>query len=141
MDAAILHTLADTPRFGRFDEPAANPGEAIVHVQAAAVKPVDRAIARGTHYARPRPLPVVPGIDGVGRLGDGAPVYFAALRPPFGAMAQRSVASWYVPLPTGVDEPTAAAIVNPALAAWLPLSWRAGLAPGGGAAGTSLGIK
>ena len=130
MDAAVLHALGEIPRFGRFEEPIAGSGEALVHVRAAAIKPLDRAIARGTHYARPRALPVVCGMDGAGRLEDGTRVYFMAMHAPFGAMAQRSVASWHVPVPDGVDDVTAAALVNPGIAAWLPLSWRAGLVPG-----------
>ncbi len=84
----------------------------------------------------------MPGTDGVGRTADGQRVYFASFRRPYGAMAERSVASWTVPVPEAVDDATAAALINPAFAAWLPLRWRADLQPGEtvlviGATGTS----
>ncbi len=130
MHAAILETLGSAPRFGTFDEPVAQAGETLVRVRAASIKQLDRAIAAGTHYASPRRLPVICGTDGIGEFDDGRRVYFAAMRPPFGAMAERSIASWYVPLPASLDEATAAALVNPALGAWLPLAWRGAVAPG-----------
>ena len=130
MNAAVLHTLGKPPRFEQFPEPTPGKDEAIVHVRAAALKPVDQAMASGSHYASFRELPVVCGVDGVGHLDDGTRVFFAAPRRPYGAMAQRSVTSWYLPIPEGVDDDTAAALVNPGMAAWLPLTWRAELAPG-----------
>lgn len=130
MEAAILHALGEVPRFGTFEEPQAQDGETLVDVTAAPIKPLDRMIAAGTHYSSPRALPVIAGMDGAGRLADGTPVYFAALRRPFGSMAQRAAASWHVPIPRGLDDAVAATIVNPALAAWLPLAWRGGLVEG-----------
>ncbi len=130
MKAAVLDALGAAPRYGDFTEPSAAPGETIVHAIAAAIKPIDRAIAAGTHYSSPRSVPVACGIDGVGRLDDGSRVYFMATRQPFGAMAERAPATLTVPLPDGMDEALAAAVVNPALAAWLPLVWRGRLAQG-----------
>ena len=91
MDAGVLHELGKPPRCERFEEPVAGDGEVIVQVHAAALKPVDRQMASGAHYASPRTLPVVCGTDGVGHLGDGRRVFFGGTRPPFGAMAQRTV--------------------------------------------------
>jgi len=130
MQAAVLEELGSVPRFGSFREPTVEPGETLIHVSAAAIKPIDRAIVSGAHSASPRQLPIVPGLDGVGRLGDGSRVYFSAFRPPFGAMAQRAAASWYVGVPERLDDALAAAIVNPALGAWLPLVWRGALRAG-----------
>lgn len=124
MRAAVLDSLGSLPRYGTFADPTVGVGEALVHVVAAAIKPIDRAIAAGTHYGSPRSLPVVCGMDGVGNLDDGSAVYFWTTRRPFGAMAERSPAAWSVPLPDGLDPALAAAVVNPALAAWLPLQWR-----------------
>ena len=130
MKAAIIDALGQLPRFGDFAEPLAEGDEIVVTVTAASIKQLDRAIAAGTHYSSPRELPVIPGTDGVGRLPDGAQVYFAANRRPFGGMAELAPASWTVPLPVGMDDALAAAIVNPALGAWLPIMWRGGLRPG-----------
>ena len=132
MNAAVLHSLGQPPRFEQFPDPVAGPDEAIVHVRAASLKPVDRLMAGGTHYASPRELPVVCGVDGVGVLDGGARVFFGGPRRPYGAMAERTVVArarcW--PVPEGVDDATAAALPNPALSSWLPLVWRAKLAAG-----------
>jgi NADPH:quinone reductase-like Zn-dependent oxidoreductase len=132
MNAAVLHTLGKPPRYEQFREPTAGEGEVIVHVRAAALKPVDKQMAGGSHYASPRKLPAVVGIDGVGRLEDDARVYFGGPRPPYGAMAQHTVVSRArcFPLPMDIDDVTAAALVNPAVSAWLTLTWRARLVPG-----------
>ncbi len=80
MKAAVLHTLGKPPRFKQFPEPIAGEGEVIVHVRAAALKPVDKQMAEGSHYASSRKLPAVVGVDGVGRLEDDTRVYFGADR-------------------------------------------------------------
>jgi len=104
----------------------------VVEVTAAAIHPVDRARAGGGHYASPARLPAVCGVDGVGRLLDGTRVYFGAVRDPHGTMAARvPVPSWAcAPVPDGLADTALAALVNPGLAAWLPLTWRGRLAPG-----------
>jgi NADPH:quinone reductase-like Zn-dependent oxidoreductase len=132
MNAAVLHDFDQPPRFEQFPEPTAEENEVIVHVQAAALKPVDKQVASGLHYASPGKLPVVCGIDGVGRLEDGARVYFGGPRSPFGAMAQRTAVSRprCFPLPQGLDDVTAAAVMNPGVSAWLTLAQRAKLVRG-----------
>jgi len=130
MKAAILHSFAAAPRYGDFELPEPRPGESRVKVLAAGIKQLDRAIAKGVHYASPKELPVVCGTDGIGLLENGQRVYFAAQRAPFGGMAEHSIASWHVPVPDALDSGIAAALVNPALGAWLPLSWRAKMEPG-----------
>ncbi|MFZ0287266.1 MAG: zinc-binding alcohol dehydrogenase family protein [Terriglobales bacterium] len=133
MNAAVLHAFHKPPHFGEFSEPApADENEVMVHVLAAALKPVDKQIASGSHYASPRELPVVCGLDGVGRLEDGTRVYFAGSRPPCGAMAQRTVVSRQrcFALPQEIDDLTAAAVMNPGVSAWLTLAQRAKLVRG-----------
>ncbi len=132
MDAAVLHALGETPRFEQFPEPTAGADEAIVHVRAAALKPVDKQMSSGSHYASPRELPVVCGADGVGNLDDGTRVFFGGPRRPYGAMAERTVVprAFCFPVPEGLDDDTAAALPNPGLSAWLSLTQRAKLARG-----------
>src|ERR1700690_72846 len=132
MNAAVLHTLGKPPRFEPFPDPVAGPGEAIVGVRAAGLKPVDKQLSAGSHYASPRELPLVPGADGVGLLEDGARVFFGGPRPPYGAMAERTVVRRVqcFPIPDALDDATAAAIPNPGVSAWLSLQHRARLAPG-----------
>ncbi len=132
MNAAVLHTVGKPPRFEQFPEPIAGDGEVIVQVHAASLKPIDKQLASGSHYASPRELPVVCGLDGVGRLGDGQRVFFGGTRAPYGAMAQQTVVrrTFCFPVPESVDDETAAALPNPGVSAWLSLAYRAKQAPG-----------
>jgi NADPH:quinone reductase-like Zn-dependent oxidoreductase len=132
MNAAVLHTINQPPHFEQFLEPFAEENEVIVHVRAAALKPIDKQMASGAHYAAYSKLPAVCGIDGVGRLDDGTRVYFGGPRPPYGSMAERTVVSRArcFPIPDNVNDDIAAAVVNPGLSAWGALVWRAQLAPG-----------
>jgi NADPH:quinone reductase-like Zn-dependent oxidoreductase len=132
MHAAVLHALGNLPRYEQFPEPTAGDGEVIVHVHAASLKPVDKQLASGSHYASPREFPLVCGSDGVGHLNDGQRVFFGGTRTPYGAMAQSTVVrrAFCFPVPAGVDDETAAALPNPGVSAWLSLAHRARLAPG-----------
>jgi NADPH:quinone reductase-like Zn-dependent oxidoreductase len=132
MDAAVVHKLGEPPRCEQFPEPVASDQEVIVHVKAASLKPVDTQMASGSHYASPRQLPFVCGTDGVGHLGDGQRVFFGGCRPPFGAMAQRTVVprAFIFPVPAAVTDEIAAALPNPGVSAWLTLTFRAKLAAG-----------
>jgi NADPH:quinone reductase-like Zn-dependent oxidoreductase len=132
MHAAVLHALGKPPRYEQFPEPVPGDGEVIVHVRAASLKPIDKQLASGSHYATPRELPLICGPDGVGYLGDGQRVFFGGPRAPYGAKAQRTVVrrAFSFPVPDGVDDETAAALPNPGVSAWLSLTFRAKLAPG-----------
>jgi NADPH:quinone reductase-like Zn-dependent oxidoreductase len=132
MKAAVLHELGKPPRYEEFGEPTAGAGEAIVRVLTASLKPIDKQLAAGTHYASPRELPIICGADGVGQLADGTRVFFGGPRRPYGAMAQRTVvpAGFCFPLPTGMDDATAAALPNPGVSAYLSLNHRAKVAKG-----------
>src|SRR5258708_17405863 len=91
MNAAVLHTLNQPPQFAQFPEPVAEENEVIVHVRAAALKPIDKQMASGSHYAAYSKLPIVCGMDGVGRLDDVTRVFFGGPRPPYGSMPGRTV--------------------------------------------------
>jgi NADPH2:quinone reductase len=131
MDAAVLHSIGTRPRCEHFAEPVVTDDEALIHVRVAALKPVDKQIASGSHYATPPSLPFICGTDGVGHLDDGRRVFFGGCRPPYGAMAQRTVVpkGFVFPVPDTVSDELAAAIVNPGVSAWLALAFRAKLAP------------
>jgi NADPH2:quinone reductase len=131
MYAAVVEQYG-TPRWREFQEPAAGPGEVVVEVAAAGVNPVDVAKAAGTFYAGRARLPFVAGGEGVGTLADGRRVWFDQPVHPFGSMAQRAavVEAGVLPVPDGLDDAVAVTLGIAGLAAWLPLSWRAGLQPG-----------
>jgi NADPH2:quinone reductase len=105
--------------------------EMLLTVRAAALKPIDKQLAAGTHFASPRELPVVCGSDGVGQLPDGSRVFFGGPRRPHGAFAEYTVVrqAQCFAVPENLDDATAAAIPNPGVSAWLSLSYRAKLAP------------
>jgi NADPH:quinone reductase-like Zn-dependent oxidoreductase len=136
MRAAVLEQFGQPPRYAEFADPVAADGEVLVQVRAAALHRIDRARGSGRHYTSPAELPVICGIDGVGTVADEdggeARVWFALPRAPFGSMAERTVASarLIAPLPEGLTDAQAAALINPGMAALLPLSWRAKLAEG-----------
>jgi NADPH:quinone reductase-like Zn-dependent oxidoreductase len=132
MNAAVLHALGKPPRFEKFPEPVPAEGEVVVHVRAASLKPVDKQIAAGTHYATFRELPAVCGLDGIGVLEDGSRVFFAGPRRPYGAMAERAVVrrAQCFAVPEGLNDEVAAALPNPGVSAWLTLKERAKLAAG-----------
>lgn len=132
MRAAVLESLGASPCYREFADPVAEDGETLIEVQAAALHRIDRVRAAGDHYTSPRQLPVVSGTDGVGVTPDGTRVYFALPRAPFGAMAERTVAQGWAlaPIPDQLGAAEAAALINPGMAAYLPLAWRAKLVEG-----------
>jgi len=132
MNAAVLRSPGATPRCEQFPEPTAGDGEALVHVHASALKPVDKQIAAGSHFASPRDFPAVCGTDGVGHLEDGVRVFFGGPRRPYGAMAEHTVVprAFCFRVPEALDDATAAAVANPGVSAWLTLAHRAKVAAG-----------
>lgn len=141
--AAVLHGVGQTPRYEEFSAPVAGDDEAVVLVTAAALKPSDRLMADGVHYA-PTTLPQVVGLDGVGRLQDGTRVAFMIPQRPYGGMAEQTLVrrGMWLPVPDCVDDVTAAAFANPGMAAWKAIVWEGELAAGQavlvlGATGTS----
>ncbi len=132
MNAAVVHQVGEPPRCEPFPEPVAGENEVLVAVRAASLKPVDRQVASGAHYASPRAVPFICGTDGVGYLSDGQRVFFGGCRPPYGAMAQRTVVpnAFVFPVPAALKDEVAAAIPNPGVSAWLALNYRAKLARG-----------
>jgi NADPH:quinone reductase-like Zn-dependent oxidoreductase len=132
MKAAVIDSFGAVPHFAEFTAPTAADHEVLVQVSAAGLHPVVRALASGEHYGSQDALPMIPGVDGVGRLPDGTRVYFGGARHPYGTMAQVAPApkGFCIPLPDDLDDVTAAAIMNPGMAAWLALTWRAALQPG-----------
>lgn len=132
MKAAVLSAIGTLPHYADIVDPQANEGEVLVRVRAAALKPIDRQLASGTHYAAQQSLPIVCGTDCVGRLEDGGRVFTAGFRPPYGGMAESTVVASVrcVPLPDDIDDVTAAAVFNPGLSAFGALKWRAQIASG-----------
>ncbi len=127
MKAAVVRSFDKAPEYGEFRDPVAQAGEVLVKVTASGLSRLAQAQASGKHYSSGTELPVVPGVDGVGRLEDGTRVYFALPKAPFGAMAELAVVpqAQSVALPDEVDDVTAAAIANPGMSSWAALTERA----------------
>jgi NADPH:quinone reductase-like Zn-dependent oxidoreductase len=132
MRAAVINTIGQPPRCQEFANPTPAENEILIHVRAAGLHPVVKAIASGSHYSSTGQVPMVAGIDAVGTRGDGARVYFGGPRRPWGTMAELCAVSpsMCVPLPDGIDDLQAAAIANPGMSAWVSLKERAAVAPG-----------
>jgi NADPH:quinone reductase-like Zn-dependent oxidoreductase len=131
MKAAVVRDFDQGPVYGAFELPS-NPGDLALEVLAAALSPRVRSSASGTHYTSPRALPLVPGIDGVGRLPDGQRVYFLAANEVVGSMADKALAEprLTVALPENVSSSTIAAGMLPAISSWVALTKRAPLQSG-----------
>jgi NADPH:quinone reductase-like Zn-dependent oxidoreductase len=127
MKAAVVTTFGEPPRYADAPDPVANgPDEVVVDVLAAALSPRVRSQAAGTHYTSNDQLPLIPGIDGVGRLPDGTVAYFLLPDTSRGAMAERTTVDRRraVALPKDADPVKIAAIMNPAMASWVALRRR-----------------
>jgi NADPH:quinone reductase-like Zn-dependent oxidoreductase len=133
MHAALVTSFGAPPRYAVIDQPSATePDELLIDVLAAGLHPRVRSGAAGSHYASSTALPLVPGIDGVGRLPDGQRVYFLALDSGHGTMAERTLVrrEWCVPLPDSAADVVTAAAINPAMSSWVPLQQRVAVRPG-----------
>lgn len=133
MYAAVVRAFGQPPRYEEFPTPTASTAdEVVVDVLAAALHPRTRSGAAGTHYTSGDELPLVPGIDGVGRLPDGHLIYFVLPESTIGSMAQKAVVDMRrsILLPLDVDVAKVAAAMNPAMSSWVALRARSPLEPG-----------
>jgi NADPH:quinone reductase-like Zn-dependent oxidoreductase len=133
MHAAVVRSFDHPPRYEIWDTPApVGTDETLVDVLAVGLHPRVRTDASGRHYTSTGTLPMVPGIDGVGRLPDGQRVYFVAPDDIRGTMADHAVVDLRrtVSLPETVDITKVAAALNPAMSAWVALRRRVPLKPG-----------
>jgi len=133
MHAAVVRSFGRPPRYETYDTPEpAGPDETLVDVLAAGLHPRVRTGASGRHYTSTGRLPMIPGIDGVGRLADGRRIYFATPDDAWGSMADQAVVDLRqtIPLPDDVDVAKVAAAMNPAMSAWVALRRRVPLEPG-----------
>jgi NADPH:quinone reductase-like Zn-dependent oxidoreductase len=115
MKAAVLHHFGGIPGYEDFPDPIPEKDEILVLVKAVALEHIDKALAKGTHYASRQLLPKLPAIvgsDGIAMRDDGQLVGFGGLRPPYGAMAEKAVFPkiYHVSIPDGVDAATAATV-------------------------------
>lgn len=127
MKAAVVRAFDRPPRYEDFAEPAPKGrAEMLVDVVAVGLHPRVRSQADGSHYTSTGALPLIPGIDGVGRGADGNLRYFVLDDTQIGSMAEKTVieVDRSIVLPRGVDPNAVAAALNPAMGSWLALRCR-----------------
>src|SRR3954454_21684741 len=92
MHAAVVTSFDSPPRYLGIPEPTVREkDEVVVEVLAAGLHPRVRSQANGSHYTSTDDLPLVPGIDGVGRAPDGSLRYSVLPDTTPGSMAERTV--------------------------------------------------
>ncbi|WP_217165944.1 zinc-binding alcohol dehydrogenase family protein [Streptomyces sp. AC512_CC834] len=135
MYAAVVRSFDAPPRFETFQTPSPQgEHEILVDVVAAGLHPRVRSSADGSHYTSDGALPMVPGIDAVGRTGDGELLYFVAPDGAVGTMAEKAVVDRRraITLPADTDPLAVAAAMNPGMSSWVALRSRLNLQPGVG---------
>jgi NADPH:quinone reductase-like Zn-dependent oxidoreductase len=132
MHAAVVTTFGAAPRYQEFPVPVPADGEMLVDVLASGLHPRVRSQADGSHYTSTDELPLVPGIDGVGRGPDGLLRYFVLPDTTMGAMAEQTVIDVRrsLVLPGTIDPVAVAAAMNPAMSSWVALRQRVPFQPG-----------
>ncbi|MEV4313523.1 zinc-binding alcohol dehydrogenase family protein [Actinocrispum sp. NPDC049592] len=132
MYAAVVRSFDNPPRYEEFATPTPADGQLSVDVLAVGLHPRVRSGANGTHYTSDDRLPLIPGVDGVGRLADGRRVYFVADDDAPGTMAERAVLDprRAITLPEDADPVVIAAAMNPAMSSWVALRRRIAFQPG-----------
>jgi NADPH:quinone reductase-like Zn-dependent oxidoreductase len=133
MNAAVVSSFDQPPRYQAFPLPQpSTPDEMLVDVLAVGLHPRVRSGAAGSHYTSTGTLPMIPGIDGVGRRPDGRRIYFAADDDVLGTMADKALVHprRSVELPDHVDVAKVAAAMNPAMSSWVALRRRVRIEPG-----------
>ena len=133
MKAAVVTAFDEAPRFEDFAEPTpSGPHDVVVEVLAAGLHPRVRSQANGSHYTSAGVLPLVPGVDGVGRDPEGRLRYFVLGDDAVGSMAERTVVDTRrsVVLPDDADPVAIAAAMNPVMSSWLALRHRTAFVEG-----------
>ena len=127
MKAAVVSSFGSAPRYEEFPAPIpAGDDDVVVDVVAAGLHPRVRSQADGSHYTSTGELPLVPGIDGVGRGADGLLRYFVLPDTRVGSMAEQAVIDTRrsIVLPEDADPIAVAAAMNPAMSSWVALRQR-----------------
>jgi NADPH:quinone reductase-like Zn-dependent oxidoreductase len=133
MNAAVVRSFGNPPAYEPFEIPApTSEDEMLIDVLAAGLHPRTRSSANGSHYTSTGQLPMIPGLDGIGRDPAGQLRYFILADTHLGSMAEQAVIDprRSVVLPADTDVLTVAAAMNPAMSSWIALRSRIAFEPG-----------
>jgi NADPH:quinone reductase-like Zn-dependent oxidoreductase len=132
VNAAVVTSFDQPPHYQQFELPQPTADAQPVDVLAVGLHPRVRTGAAGAHYTSTGRLPMIPGIDAVGRRPDGTRIYFVADDDVLGTMADKALVDprRSIELPDDVDAATVAATMNPAMSAWIALRVRVPIEPG-----------
>lgn len=127
--AAVLNDYGQIPQLGQLPLPVVGDGQALVQMEAASIKQLDKLKAAGKHYTRYTQFPVAVGVDGVGRLPSGQRIYAMGLT---GMLAQQALVQLddCVPVPEELPAALAALLPNALLGSDAALVCRAGFQAG-----------
>lgn len=135
MRAVSVVEWGTAPVVSDVPEPGASPGRALVRMRAAALNPVDIAIASGRFYLPMPDPPFVSGAEAVGEvvasghLPSGTRVWCLPITGGFGELVSAPEES-LVAVPDGVPDAVAASLGIAGLAGWMPVRERGRLVPG-----------
>jgi NADPH2:quinone reductase len=132
--AARIHALGDLPQLDEVDEPFSTDERPALRVRAAALNPLDLAVADGTFYGGHPPFPYIPGSEAVVEKADGTRAWFfgdGAGVARDGTLAERAAvkAGSLIPIPDDADFGLAAALGIAGVAGWGAVA-RAGVRAG-----------
>ncbi len=133
MHAAVVTSFEEPPQYREFAVPTpSHDDHELVDVLAVGLHPRVRTDASGRHYTSTGELPMIPGVDGVGRLADGKRVYFVADDEVPGPMAEKAIVDMRrtVRVREDADVAMIAAAMNPAMSSWVALRRRVPLETG-----------
>jgi len=133
MRVAVISELGGIPEVVDRVDTAALKDCVELRVEAVALNPVDVAIASGKFYAGHPPLPYVPGLEAVGRVGDRL-VYvqgggLGITKDGFMTESVFISEDALIDIPQTSDPSIAAALGTAGLAGWLSVTWRAAVRP------------
>ena len=133
MKAIRIHQFGSTAEVLQYEEvpiPEPGPSELLIKIEAASLNRADLALRRGAYRMDPEKLPVILGREFAGtiaKVGDGVQDFKVGQRvvacPGTGGYAEYALAKIWetMPIPSGVDTATAAAMPTVFLTAWFGL--------------------
>lgn len=132
VNAAVAKTYGEVPSYELIDLPPATTNEIEIQVICVGIHRVVRSIVSGRHYIKPKTMPFIPGIDGVGKLPNGQKVYFVRMGSSSGSLSEyiNIDPEFTLILPDAADPIVFSSMMNTGLGSWFALHKRAKIQSG-----------